>query len=263
MSVAVLVAPAKLTVSLRVTGLRGDGFHLIEAEMVSVGLFDTLVISDGSGLVVTDEVGWNGPPDGGVGMAAGGRNLVETALQRLGLEASVKLTKRIPAAAGLGGGSSDAAAVLRWARCSDPEVAVSIGADVPFSVLGGRALVRGVGELVEPLAYEEADYLLVVPRLAVTTPSVYAAWDALGGPVGEAGNDLEPAALVVEPTLVWWRQLVEDATGRRPRLAGSGGTWWLTGPREELVEAARRVGDAMRGAGQAGLVHVVGAVPPV
>jgi 4-diphosphocytidyl-2-C-methyl-D-erythritol kinase len=159
---------------------------------------------------------------------------VVRALDAVGRRARVRLTKRIPAGAGLGGGSSDAAAVLRWAAALDPELALKLGADVPFCVAGGRALVSGVGDELEGQPYERFTVVLVTPALAVSTPEVYRAWDSLGGPVGETGNDLELAAVVVEPRLAWWRDLIEDVAGERPRLAGSGSTWFV----ERSPEAA-------------------------
>jgi 4-diphosphocytidyl-2-C-methyl-D-erythritol kinase len=233
---------------------------LLEAEMVTLDLEDELEISDGDGLELVDEIDWLGCP-----MAASldhvEPNLVERALGAVGRSARVLLRKRIPAGAGLGGGSADAAAVLRWAGCSDASVAASLGADVPFCLAGGRALVRGIGEIVEPLPYERVDVLVVVPPLRVSTPAVYAAWDSLGGPVGDFGNDLEPAALAVEPRLGWWRDVLADAAGRRPRLAGSGGTWWLESGREELAEVQQRIAAAVHAAGESALVKLVGTVP--
>jgi 4-diphosphocytidyl-2-C-methyl-D-erythritol kinase len=216
-----LAAPAKLTLSLRVTGVRGDGYHLLDAEMVSVDLADVVRFGPGDGLEVA------GPEAGGV--PAGADNLVRRALKAVGRSAQVRLEKRIPPGAGLGGGSADAAAVLRWAGCPDLQVAASLGSDVPFCVVGGRARVAGAGEVVEPLAFRPAAYTLVVPRLHVSTPAVYRAWDDLGGPTGDNGNDLEPAALAVEPRLARWRDLLGDATGLVPRLAGSGATWFVEG----------------------------------
>ena len=173
----------------------------------------------------------------------GAENLVVRALATVGRRARVRLTKRIPAGAGLGGGSADAAAVLRWAGARDPAVAAGLGADVPFCVVGGRALVSGIGEVVEPLGFEAFTAVLVTPAIAVSTSEVYRAWDALGGPTGEHGNDLEPAALAVEPRLAWWRDLISSVAGDRPRLAGSGGTWYLErGPKA----AAHLVGRAPR-----------------
>lgn len=218
-AVEVLEARAKLTVSLRVTGVRADGLHLIDAEMVSLDLRDTLTFSPGDGLEVLGEPA--APPDED--------NLVRRALRAVGRTAHVRLEKRIPAGAGLGGGSADAAAVFRWAGCDDLDLAAGVGADVAFCVVGGRARVAGIGEVVEPLAFEARTYTLLTPPLSCSTPAVYRAWDDLGGPSGDHGNDLEPAALVVEPRLAEWRDRLGDATGRRPRLAGSGSTWFVEG----------------------------------
>jgi 4-diphosphocytidyl-2-C-methyl-D-erythritol kinase len=262
----VLKAPAKLTWRLRIVGRRHDGYHLLAAEMVTVDLFDELEFSAGDALEVIDDVDWLGRSDGPAppvswNVAGAGPNLVELALAAVGRTASVRLTKRIPAGAGLGGGSSDAAAVLRWAGSSDVGLAAGLGADVPFCLAGGRALVSGIGELVEPLAHQAADLLLVVPSVHVSTPAVFAAWDSLGGPIGDLENDLEPAALVVEPRLAWWRDLISDVSGRRPRLAGSGGTWWLAGDAAALAELQRAVSDGVAVAGESALVKVVKTVP--
>ena len=219
---ATLRALAKLTLTLRVTGRRPDGYHLLEAEMVTVDLADLLVFSEGDGLEVV----------GGHGVPAGDANLVRRALAATGRTAHVRLEKRIPAGAGLGGGSADAAAVLRWAGCGDLAVAAALGADVPFCLVGGRARVTGIGEVVEPLPFGEVAgrrWTLLTPPLAVPTAAVYRAWDDLGGPAGGGPNDLEPAALRVEPGLAAWRDKLGEATGQVPRLAGSGGTWFVEG----------------------------------
>ena len=215
-------APAKLTVSLTVTGVRDDGYHLIDAEMVSLDLHDTLEISDGDGLEIVG-------PAGAERIETDDDNLVRKALRLCGRTAHVRLHKRIPAGAGLGGGSADAAAVLRWAGYDDEAGAASIGADVAFCLRGGRARVRGIGEIIDPLPFEAATFTLLTPPIACSTPEVYAAWDRLGGPSGEHGNDLEPAALYVAPELATWRDELARATGRRPRLAGSGSTWFVEG----------------------------------
>lgn len=222
---AVLHARAKLTLSLRVVGVRSDGYHLLDAEMVTLDLADRLSLDAGEGLTVTG-LGAGGP------VPAGDSNLVARALRLLGATASVRLEKRIPTGGGLGGGSADAAAVLRWGGCTDLEAAASLGADVPFCLVGGRARVRGVGEAVEPLPFDPVDgdaYTLLVPPLHVSTVEVYRAWDRMGGPTGPNGNDLEPAALAVEPLLGSWRDRLGEATGQVPRLAGSGATWFVAG----------------------------------
>mgnify|MGYP005815420683 CR=1 FL=1 len=203
-------AHAKLTRSLRIVGRRGDGYHLIDAEMVTLDLCDTLDIGDGVNDLRAED-------------------LVSRALAAVGREAKVTLTKRIPVGAGLGGGSADAAAVLRWADCDDLSLAATIGADVPFCLVGGRARVRGIGEVVEPLPFADLVFTILTPPLPVSTPAVYRAWDEMGGPSSPGPNDLEPAALVVEPRLARWRDRLGEATGVVPVLAGSGGTWFVEG----------------------------------
>lgn len=217
-----LLAPAKLTLSLRVTGVRADGYHLIDAEMVSLDFHDTLEVDEGDGLTIEG-------PEGTELVGSGDDNLVARALQLVGRTAAVRVDKRIPAGAGLGGGSADAAAILRWAGFEDLDAAARLGADVAFCLVGGRARVRGIGEIVEPLAFEGRTLTLVTPPVFCSTPAVYRAWDELGGPEGEHGNDLEPAALAVAPELSRWRDELADATGQRPRLAGSGSTWFVDG----------------------------------
>ena len=216
-----LTAPAKLTLSLRVTGVRADGYHLLDAEMVSLDLADVLEVDPAgdSFEVVRDGRRRTGAPD----------DLVARALALAGRTAGVVLHKVVPAGAGLGGGSSDAAAILRWAGITDPLVAVGLGADVAFCVVGGRARVRGIGEVVEPLPFRDQELTLLTPPMHCSTPVVYRAWDDLGGPRGSAGNDLEPAALAAYPVLVRWRDELAEQTGRRPRLAGSGSTWFVEG----------------------------------
>ena len=220
-----LFAPAKLTTSLRVVGVRNDGFHLIDAEMVSLDFGDSLLVTsdaDGSSVVTFTDVVGNvvniGPND-----------LVTRALAMVGRQAVVQVEKAIAAGAGLGGGSSDAAAILHWAGVTDLDKAVSLGADVAFCLSGGRARVRGIGEQIEQLPFEERTFTLVTPPVVCSTPAIYKAWDELGGPVGDNGNDLEPAALVVAPELARWRDGLAEATGLRPRLAGSGSTWFVEG----------------------------------
>ena len=216
-----LVAPAKLTLSLRLTGVRDDGLHLIDAEMVTLDLYDTLELVEGqTGLTVVG---------GGEDIPTGPANLVNRALVLVGRQASVTLTKRIPSQAGLGGGSSDAGAILRWANFTDLDAAASLGADVAFCTVGGRARVTGMGEVVEPLPFVAATYTLVTPPVPCPTGAIYRRWDELGGPTGDAGNDLEPAAVSVAPELIRWRDELGDSTGQTPRLAGSGSTWFVEG----------------------------------
>ena len=120
----VVRAPAKLTWSLRVTGVRADGYHLLDAEFVSLDLADELHITEGStGISVSGPYADGVPTDGS--------NLVARALAVTGRTAAVHVVKNIPHGGGLGGGSADAGAVLRWAGVDDPAIAARLGADVP------------------------------------------------------------------------------------------------------------------------------------
>jgi 4-diphosphocytidyl-2-C-methyl-D-erythritol kinase len=288
-------ALAKLTRTLRVTGRRDDGYHLIESEMVALDFGDDLEIEAlddrdptserRSTLDVVDAISWVGDgfsfgvaldglgkPDaarlGDVAMPSvptGQDNLVMRALVLAGRRANVRLVKRIPPGAGLGGGSADAAAVLRWAGIDDPELAARLGGDVPFCVSGGRALVTGIGERLEPLPPDDATYLLCTPAFGVATAMVYRAFDELGAHNScddTAVNDLETAALVVEPRLARVRDLVAEVTGRRPTLAGSGSTWYVACTAAEGPALASELGAAVesaRGRATVNLGRTVGA----
>ena len=232
-----LVAPAKLTVSLKVTGVRADGFHLIDAEMVTLDLADKLVVDTSrTGLVITGEFA-----EDLASPTNTDDNLVSRALQLAGRKAHVTVTKNIPSGGGLGGGSSNAAAILRWAGFTDLVAAAKLGADIAFCMIGGRARVTGIGEVVNPLEKNARKITLVVPPFRVSTPAVYRAFDQLTDfgrtPIKHAGvNDLEPAAIKVEPRLAIWREKISQACGVAPTLAGSGSTWWLDGNFENLTE---------------------------
>jgi len=219
----VLAAHAKLTLRLRVVGVRADGYHLIDADMATLALHDTVTI-DPAGHGVQIE----GPFADGV--PASDDNLVARALRLVGRSAGVAIDKQIPSGGGLGGGSADAAAVLRWAGYTDLVGASRLGADIPFCMVGGRAQVTGIGEVVEPQPSEAFTVTLIVPPLKVATPAVYAAWDSLSPAAQHSElNDLEAAALVVEPQLLRWRDRIREAAGVSPTLAGSGATWFVLG----------------------------------
>ncbi len=213
-----LTAPAKLTLSLSITGVRQDGYHLIDAEMVTLDLCDTLKVEEHPVVKIC----------GTDGIAAGD-NLIARALKLVGRTARVTVTKNIPPGAGLGGGSADAAAILRWAGYRDVQGAVSLGADVPFCLVGGRVWVAGIGERLLSLPNKSREFTLLIPPFGCSTQEVYRCWDAMGGPKSANGNDLEPAALEVEPRLAEYREVLQQATGQTPRLAGSGSSWFVEG----------------------------------
>jgi 4-diphosphocytidyl-2-C-methyl-D-erythritol kinase len=171
----------------------------------------------------------------------GDANLVARALHLLDRAMRVELHKGIPARAGLGGGSADAAAALHALGATSAHGA-RLGSDVPFSMQRLPAWMRGRGEVLEPISgLAPLALVIAAPEFGCSTPAVYRAWDALGGPRSEravdapAGypgpfaNDLEPAAEHVEPRLREFRQRLEDALQRPALLCGSGSayaTWF-------------------------------------
>jgi 4-diphosphocytidyl-2-C-methyl-D-erythritol kinase len=246
-----LVASAKLTLSLRVTGICDRdpfrGYHLIDAVMTTLDLHDVIEIVElptGSPSTVTYTGRFS---DGLSDHATSGTDLVSRTLRTVGRSAHVTVTKNIPHGGGLGGGSADAAAVLRWAGVTDLEVAANIGADVAFCLVSqGRARVRGIGEIVEPVDRESSEHpgpgtvTLIVPPFSVSTPAVYRAFDDIeklsGGRQRHLVNDLEAAALIVEPRLRDWRDDICVASDQTPILAGSGSTWFVMGDHGYLAQ---------------------------
>jgi len=252
---------AKLTLSLRVTGVRADGFHELDALVVSItSPRDVLTISERS------EPGVRCRVDGGIAnVPSDESNLAVRAVKALlpeGAGADLLLEKRIPTGAGLGGGSADAGAALVATRhlfaldvSNDAleRIAADIGSDVPFCVRGGAAWMRGRGERLEPLpAVDSFPVLVAIPPVQCSTPAVYAAWDRLGGPKGTRSvdapgsvraltptlvNDLEPAAESVAPELIAFREALERAAGAPPLLAGSGSAYVVCFDDVERAEA--------------------------
>jgi 4-diphosphocytidyl-2-C-methyl-D-erythritol kinase len=177
-------APAKINLTLSVTGRRADGYHLLHSLVAFAGVGDGLSLLPGPGLSLTIA----GPH--GAGLAPDGDNLVLRAARNLmGLRPELAagafhLTKRLPVASGIGGGSADAAAALRLlARLNgrapdDPalmEAARGTGADVPVCLAGRARIMAGIGdELGPPLRLPKLFAVLVNPRVAVATAQVFA-----------------------------------------------------------------------------------------
>jgi len=221
-------APAKLNLELRVLGRRPDGTHQVETLIQAIDLCDRLTIAPAaaSSLAIT---GFEVPVDDG--------NLVLRAAAALGMHAAFGLRKLIPPGAGLGGGSSDAAAVLRaggGGRGDLAAVAAALGADVPFFLRGGRALATGRGESLRPLPPDPAWYALAWPGFEVSTAAVYRAWDEVGG---EGPNHLFRPACAVDPRLGEFA----ESLGEGWRMTGSGSAFF----REVASEAEAH--DAIKG----------------
>jgi len=267
------IAYAKVNLSLRVGALRSDGYHPLQSLFQSVTLGDRLELTVPPGGADDDGiVGWDGEqvPDDH-------RNLawlaVEAVRQRMAAEATplrLRLDKQIPVAAGLGGGSADAAAALHLAvrrLGADPalvaELAPELGSDVPFCAVGGTAMVTGRGETLDRLEPLTGFALgLVVPPVELSTPAVFREWDRLGGPAGPETpsgglppavrtyaplvNDLYPAAVSLMPELEDWRHELQQRWERPVTMSGSGPT--LFGWFVDLAEAESALAVAPTGA---------------
>jgi 4-diphosphocytidyl-2-C-methyl-D-erythritol kinase len=283
--------PAKINLHLRVGPRRDDGFHPLLSWMTTVGLFDTLEIE----AVDSPGGGWIDGSAGCLSLATNdpalptdARNLVvraasamaDTRLRPVGEGPLAKnavsafLHKRIPSGAGLGGGSSDAAATMLalnelWDAGLNAGQLASIGAtlgsDVPFFFHGPSSVCSGRGEVVRPIAPPVAKWaLLVMPTIGISTAAAYATFDAMG--LGEDRsvvdepdwdawvrlnassllprlvNDLEPAAFAVEPSVGRLRASLEEKLARPVRMSGSGSTLFtLYDTRDETERAARQL----------------------
>jgi 4-diphosphocytidyl-2-C-methyl-D-erythritol kinase len=302
-------APAKLNLFLEILGKRSDGFHEIETVMVPVSVFDTLVVRDrppggegagrieleveaiaggGSESTAGSRTSADGPasaPAAEKHVPTDGQNIVVRALEalrrRTGTErgAHVRLVKRIPVAAGMAGGSTDAAAALAAANLAWNlnlpvsalrETAAELGSDIPFFFTGGAALCRGRGERIEPLAGGGVlHFAVVAPPVGLSTAAVYRACrpaaeptcsralvDALGSgnPAATARrlhNRLQPAA----EGLSDWIERLKNEFARTDclgaRMSGSGTSYFGVcrnarhARRVAAVLAARRLGRTM------------------
>ncbi len=203
----VRLAPAKLNLTLAIVGRRPDGYHALHSVMVPLGLADRLSLAIGSeGEDSLYSTGFDpGPPEHNLVLKAvtAARRAVGGPVGSAAPPLAIRLDKRIPVAAGLAGGSSDAAAALggaleTWGAELDPQqrfaLAADLGSDVPFFLGSGAALVEGRGERVTPLhgvkaaageAIQLPGVLLVTPAVPAHTAAVFAAWS--GGAMADPG----------------------------------------------------------------------------
>ena len=260
-------APAKINLTLRVLGRRADGYHDIESLVAFASVGDALTFTPGEDLALT--VG--GPTAAAAGDVA--NNLVLTAAHALaervaGLRLGrFTLSKRLPVAAGLGGGSADAAAALRLlARANslapdDPnlvQAARATGADVPVCLDPRTRRMRGIGDILsDPLDLPRLFALLVNPGVAVATADVFAALaappagqsapaalpegDALLAEVARGRNDLEAPAIELEPAIAVVLAVLRKLPGcRLARMSGSGATCFGLFDSSRAASAAAR-----------------------
>lgn len=274
---ATVTAPAKLNLYLHVTGRRNDGYHTLNSLVAFAGLADAVAVETrkGGGFSLT----FDGPF--AAALEDADDNLILRAARALAVHAGpeagadIHLTKNIPVAAGLGGGSADAAAALLaldrlWGthRSDLADIALALGADVPVCLAAAPARVGGIGEKVEPAGpLPDMGLLLVNPGTGLATRSVFMAADtspaafgasapAPGGPFADAdallaalagtGNDLDTPARAIAPAI---GRVLEAMGGRAEcrlvRMSGSGATCF--GLYDDAA-AAERAADAIRAA---------------
>jgi 4-diphosphocytidyl-2-C-methyl-D-erythritol kinase len=254
-------APAKLNLALSVGAPEPSGMHPISSWMVTIDLFDELTLhrlpQDRLSRYAIlwhkeakrpSEIDWPLRAD----LAVRAHHAVEEQVGRR-LPLQMKLEKRIPVGAGLGGGSSNAAAMLRGLNqlfelgLSDAKlasVAARMGSDVPFFIRGGSAIVAGFGEALAPATHRDIHATLVLPDLACSTRDVYRAYDALGArhlrgddivalpqtasPLPDIlFNDLADAAVAVAPTLREMMARGRELAERPAHLTGSGSAFFF------------------------------------
>jgi 4-diphosphocytidyl-2-C-methyl-D-erythritol kinase len=237
-------APAKVNLTLHVTGRRADGYHLLDSLVVFAGVGDRVSaeLSDAASLVVTGPMA--------AGLSGEGDNLVLRAARLIGVPARIGLEKVLPVSSGIGGGSADAAATLRLlARLSGramPGAAevLALGADVPVCLAGRAVRMTGIGEGLGAVpALPQAWLVLVNPMVAVSTPAVFKALaradnapmprevPKMRGAAELAAfltmqrNDLEAPAMAVQPVIGRVKAALSAQAGCMvARMSGSGAT---------------------------------------
>jgi 4-diphosphocytidyl-2-C-methyl-D-erythritol kinase len=262
-----MLAPAKINLYLHVVGRRPDGYHLLDSLIVFAEMGDDLDVAPADAVSLTID----GPFAGK--LTADQDNLVERAARGLGeltgvtAGARIALTKNLPVASGIGGGSADAAAALRalsalWGvapeRAALEQLALTLGADVPVCLDSKPSFIGGIGEEIASAgAIPQAHLLLVNPGVATPTPAVFKArnagfsqparWIAPAGDVHALAellkvrrNDLTDAAIIVTPVI----REVLNAIGNTKdcllaRLSGSGATCFGLYAHADAAEAAR------------------------
>lgn len=248
-------APAKLNLALHVTGQRKDGLHLLDSMVVFTRAGDQVRLRPGPlSLHVEGRFG--------AALAADDGNLCLRAARLAGAQAAISLTKNLPLASGIGGGSADAAAVLRaLARCGHalPGDTQQLGADVPVCLASTPARMRGVGEILQPLPpMPPLALVLVNPGTAIPTPQVFARLSHRDNPplppmptgfadtaaliawLGRTRNDLQPAALALAPVIEQVLAALRAQGAGLARMSGSGATCFGIFERPATAQAAAK-----------------------
>lgn len=281
-------AYAKINLSLDVLRRRPDGYHEVKMIMQTVGICDILTIAKSENKDITLKVG-NAP------LPCDRSNLIykaaEIVMQRFQLQQGVEITleKKIPIAAGMAGGSSDAAALFRGMNrlfglgmsLQDMQrLGIKIGADIPYCIMGGTALSEGIGEVLSPLPAPPEAYLLIAkPDIDVSTKFVYENLHAdtlavhpdvdgmvqaletgdLGGITDRMGNVLETVTENTYPVISDIKTLMKSRGAENALMSGSGPTVFGIFKEKEKVEKA---GDALRESNLARQIFVTQFVLP-
>lgn len=248
-------APAKLNLFLHVTGRRADGYHLLQSALMLIDWCDTLHFElRADGHVTREDLATALPPDDLVVRAARSLQAATGCTQG----AHIGVFKRIPAQAGMGGGSSDAASTLLalnrlWRlgleRAQLAAIGLALGADVPFFLHGGHAWIEGIGEQIRPLSLPSARFLVAKPPQGLATADIFRATDLkrdstaaiisgfAADPYGFGHNDLQPVAERLCPQLVQALQWLGQR-GLEGRMTGSGSAVFARAPDERLAQGA-------------------------
>ncbi len=232
-------APAKLNLFLHITGRRADGYHLMQSAFTLLDWGDVLHFDLlDSGRIERTDLSTPLPPDDLIVRAA--RLLQSASGTRLG--AHIAVDKRLPAMAGLGGGSSDAASTLlalnrlwglNWTRRQLAPLALSLGADVPFFIFGRNAWAEGVGDILTPVELPRQRFVIVKPLKGLSTADIFGdpglerahksvtISDFVAQPYGFGQNDLQQVAERLSPDVLTALNVLRS-WGLRPRMTGSG-----------------------------------------
>ena len=210
-------APAKVNLTLHVTGQRTDGYHLLDSLVVFADIGDQLAFEPGAGLSISVS------GEHADGVPTDRRNLVWKAAEGTGWTGHITLNKVLPHGGGIGGGSSDAAAVLRHAAAQGldipPHLPTALGADVPVCMVAEAARMRGIGEQVDRVALPPLPVLLVNPGVEVPTGSVFGALASRDNP---GLQDQIPSFAGVEDCAAWLsnqrNDLEQPATSQAPQI---------------------------------------------
>lgn len=243
------LAPAKLNLALHVTGQRADGYHLLDSLVVFTELGDLVSVAEGPMLLTI------GGPFAAM-IPPGDDNLCIKAARAVGASVAILLDKHLPPASGIGGGTADAAAVLR-ALGRVPDRPEALGADLPACIQSRSLRMQGVGEILTSVDLPPLHLVLVNPGVEIPTPAVFAALESRDNPglpdlphdpdvaslVGwlrETRNDLQPPALRIAPVVGECIGALDGAGAMLARMSGSGATCFGIFSDAELARKAVR-----------------------